>query len=64
MLVFFLHIDIYLLLKHANSDTENGLKKIKNSYAAEKTLFERHQNNTAWLDYLTVKVFISKRPAS
>ena len=46
-------LDIVMFLKPANSNTENGIKKIqkcplKKSYTAEtgKPPFERYQNNT------------------
>ena len=55
-----------MILESANSDTENGFKKIKNipwkkniysgNWKLEGTLFERHQNNKAiGVDYLTLK---------
>ena len=58
---------MYMFLKPANSDTENGAKKIKKvprkksctaeTDKLEKTLFEMYQNNTVigWLPNLKKK---------
>ena len=55
-----------MFLKPANSDMENGFKKIKSfpwkkfiysgNWKLEKTRFDRHKNNAAiGVDYLTLK---------
>ena len=51
-----MYMDIYMFLEPANSDTENGIKKIKNipwkkfmyseNWITWKDIFEMYQNNT------------------
>ena len=42
--LFFLHINVYMFLKPANSDTENGIKK-KNNVTWKKNHVQRKLKN-------------------